>query len=85
MHKFIQALGGAIVLVGLLVAGAALSRQSGVATNTPMMGLLIAAAIALPGAVLYCFGAIVEHLIAIRQNTERQLVIFESLGKKRDV
>jgi hypothetical protein len=33
--------------------------------------------------MLYCFGAIVEHLIAIRKNTERQLAIFERLGQPK--
>jgi hypothetical protein len=37
----------------------------------------------LSGAVLYCFGAIVEHLIAIRAAAERQVEIFERLGQPK--
>lgn len=47
-------------------------------------GLLVGAAVALPGAMVYCFGAIVGHRIAIRKTAERQLAIFEQrLGQQK--
>lgn len=82
MHKFIQMFGVVIAAIGILVAGLAAGDHSGLG-NGGLMGILIGASIALPGAMLYCFGAIVEHLIVIRRNSEKQLAIFERLGQPK--
>lgn len=84
MHKIVMWLGGvtaalgAVAIIGGLVIGA--PRHD----ITPAMG---AAMFGLPailsGALLYTFGSIVEHLIAIRKNTERQVEIFDKLGKPK--
>ncbi len=80
MHQFIQIVGALIAIAGLAVAGLALANG---VTSATWMVLAFAAGIALPGAMLYCFGAIVEHLVVIRENSRRQLALFETLvGRK---
>ena len=84
MHKLVQGVGAAVAFIGLLVIGYAFSTQSGAPAGLAKFYLiLIGLSALLPGAMLYCFGAIVEHLIAIRKNTEKQLAIFEKLGKPK--
>jgi hypothetical protein len=82
MHGFLKAIGGIVAVIGIVAgAGIAISAQNN--TSAQLTGIMIGAGLALPGAMLYCFGAIVEHLIAIRKNTERQLAIFERLGQPK--
>jgi hypothetical protein len=84
MHKLVQGIGGALALIGLLVIGYAFSTQSGAPAGMAKLYLiLIGLSVVLPGAMIFCLGAIVEHLIAIRRNTERQLAIFEKLGQPK--
>ncbi len=82
MHGFLKAIGGIVEVIGIVAgAGIAISAQNN--TSVQLTGIMIGAGLALPGAMLYCFGAIVENLIAIRKNTERQLAIFERLGQPK--
>ena len=84
MHKIVMWLGVCTAALGLfffLMIVFVGNNQGSVAL---LSALSIGGGLVLSGALLYCFGAIVEHLIAIRENTARQLVIFESLGKKRE-
>lgn len=81
MHRLIMVLGALIAFVGVLffvLIVITARNQPGIALMTAIMsggGMLIS------GAILYSFGAVVEHLIAIRRNTEQQLKIFqERLG-----
>lgn len=78
MHGFLKVVGIVIAAIGVL-AGAAFFLQSG-SNGLPLYGLLIGASLALPGAMLYCFGAIVEHLIDIRWTARQQLAALEKLA-----
>lgn len=81
MHQIIQAFGGIIAVIGLVVAGWAYNNSFN-GSGFPLVASGLS--ILLGGAVLYCFGAMVDHLRAIRRNTERQLAIFEQrLGGDR--
>jgi hypothetical protein len=82
MHKFIQAIGGVIASLGLFVAGYGVNRTSGFG-GAAVPFVIVGLSMMLSGAILYCFGSIVEHLKAIRRSTERQLEIFDRLGKNR--
>lgn len=85
MHTFIKMVGAIIATLGILVAVVAVftAERSPMGQQSQLYALLLGAGVALPGATLYCFGAIVEHLIAIRKNTERQVEIFERLGNSK--
>lgn len=69
MHTIVKVFGGLIVLVGLAIAffGVAAARDSAAASFT-----IIASAfgVIVTGALFWCFGAMVEHLIAIRRALE---------------
>lgn len=83
MHQIIKAVGIAAIAAGLVILLVGFGiLSSGEPSFTPMGVLGISLPAMLSGAVLYCFGAIVEHLIAIRAATERQLKIFERLKSK---
>lgn len=79
MHIIIQFFGIIVVIVG----GAVLYFGLGAAGEAPGSGLVTVAVMAtglgtvVSGAAIYCFGAIVQHLIAIRRNSEAQLEIFQ--------
>ncbi|MBX3584752.1 MAG: hypothetical protein KF810_22990 [Rhizobiaceae bacterium] len=78
MHAFIKMIGS--ISVGLGLAGlifGAYAIYEGSQGLVPRLILGPAFAALLSGAILHCFGAIVEHLIAIRRNTEAQLQIFQ--------
>lgn len=85
MHNFIKAVGGILAAIGLVIAGMALSTQAGgFGQAGKVYALAIGFSIMVPGAILYCFGAIVEHLAAIRKNGEKQLAIFDKLGRPKE-
>lgn len=84
MHKIVMWLGaitaalGAVAIIGGLAIGAPKHDI------TPAIGAAMFGAPAiLSGALLYTFGSIVEHLIAIRKASERQVEIFDRLGQKK--
>lgn len=85
MHIIIQFFGIVVVAMG----GAIIFFVFRAAGETPDGGLMNIAVMAtglgtiVSGAAIYCFGAIVGHLIAIRRNSEAQLRIFqERLGSR---
>lgn len=81
MHRIVMWMGGITAAIGLFffVMIVAISQSGGGAITA----LSVGGVMVLSGAMLYCFGAIVEHLIAIRAATESQLKVFEDrLGRK---
>lgn len=78
MGGIVAGMGALFFMMLLIVSGQA--RDSG----SILMAAIVGGGLILSGAMLYCFGAIVEHLIAIRANTQKQLDIFDKLGKPRD-
>lgn len=85
MHRIVMYMGGLVAAMGalffvMLVVVSLQGRDAG----SMLFAALIGGGLILSGAILCCFGAIVEHLIAIRANTERQLEIFGKLGRPRD-
>lgn len=83
MHAVVQALGAITVAIGVIAIAAGLFTGSN--GNTPAMvaGLWVGGPAILSGALLYTFGTMAGQLIAIRKNTERQLAIFDRLGKPK--
>lgn len=81
MHRIVMWMGGITAGIGLFFfLMIVVTSQSGGGLIT---ALSVGGAMVLSGAMLYCFGAIVEHLIAIRAATESQLRVFEDrLGRK---
>lgn len=69
MYEFIKVFGLIIAGIGALIAALSIALSGGTTTVLGMFGgiygVLIGAGIALPGAMLFCLGAIVELLIAI--------------------
>lgn len=81
MHKIVMWIGAITAVVGLLVCILAfITMPTGAAMLTAFM---FGVGSILSGAVLYCFGAIVEHLLAIRRATEAQLQFFTDRMKTR--
>lgn len=84
MHFVIKLFGGISATLGFvaLILGIAL-LWAGSEALLPRIFVVSGFSSLMSGAILYCFGAIVEHLIAIRRNTEAQLQIFtERLGSR---
>lgn len=77
MHTAIMWVGGIIAGFGILftalIIGLGYANGGAAAILT---GLGIGGAMFLSGAMLYCFGAIVDHLQAIRRASEDQLRVF---------
>jgi hypothetical protein len=83
MHQIIKAVGIAAIAAGILIVLIGVGLIFSGDPNFTLADILwIGFSTILSGAVLYCFGAIVEHLIAIRLATEQQLKIFERLKSK---
>lgn len=83
MHRIVMWMGGVTAALGLLLfLLVVLSSPRGAGL---ISALSVGGALVLSGAMLYCFGAIVEHLIAIRTATEAQLKVFEDrLGGRHE-
>ena len=71
------------------VAGIALAvylifdPQIGITLPSAIQAAIYGVSVLLSGAALYCLGAIVDHLKAIRHFQRRQIEIFELMGKNR--
>ena len=87
MHEFIKVVGIIIAVIGAIIAGLSVATLSSsgpaLAKAASIYGIIVGAGVALPGAMLFCFGAIVEHLIALRSISQRQVQIFEEMVKRR--
>lgn len=84
MHKIVMWLGWSAIGLGcfFFLMIAILARDAD-RSGQVFAALIIGGSLILSGAMLYCFGAIVEHLIAIRKATERQVAIFDRLGQPK--
>ena len=85
MHVIIQGFGLLIVIGGgalMYFAG----KTAGEAAGGTMISVLVMATalgLIVSGAAIYCFGAIVQHLIAIRRISEAQMrLLAERLGTR---
>ncbi|MCV0396981.1 MAG: hypothetical protein K5872_08765 [Rhizobiaceae bacterium] len=70
MHGIVKFFGGIQIVIGIAVAGIGLMMF----TETPAGGLTVVLAgfgVVVSGALFWCFGAIVEHLIDIKAELER--------------
>lgn len=80
MHVIIQGFGALVVLIGGAIIYIAL-RSAGDAPGAPLVAVAVfgtGLGTVVSGAAIYCFGAIVQHLIAIRRNSEVQLQLFQN-------
>ncbi len=71
MHTIVKSFGFLQVLVGIAVAffGASMAGDT---VSGALTVLMAAFGIIVSGALFWCFGAIVEHLIAIRRTLENR-------------
>jgi len=84
MHQVLQWLGGITAACGALaIVGGMLISGPGGSASPVIAAAMFGLPAVLSGALLYSFGSIVEHLIAIRKAAERQVEIFDKLGKPR--
>lgn len=81
MHTIVMWLGGITAALGVFFFVMVAITSQGQSGGLVLWAIGIGGGMVLSGAVLYCFGAIVEHLIAIRAAAERQVEIFDRLGK----
>ena len=87
MHELIKFCGGIVALAG--AAGIALAvylKLHPGSTNAPVSEIhaaIYGVSVLIAGIVLYCLGAVIDHLKAIRDFQRRQIEIFERMGKKR--
>ena len=87
MHELIKVFGGIAALAG--AAGIALAvylkfdPQNATGLPSAIHAAIYGVSVLLSGAALYCLGAIVDHLKAIRNFQRRQIEIFELMGKNR--
>ena len=87
LHELIKVFGGIAALAG--AAGIALAvylkfdPQIGTALPSALQAAIYGVSVLLSGAAIYCLGAIVDHLKAIRNFQRRQIEIFELMGKNR--
>lgn len=86
MHTIVMWLGGITAALGAFFIHMMIVTTTGGTGAGGGATVLIAIAtgggLILSGAMLYCFGAIVQHLRAIRRASERQAEIFERMGKR---
>lgn len=83
MHKIVMVMGCIAAAMGLIFFILVMLQASQSQDRTGFLpAITIGGGLVVSGAVLYCFGAIVEHLIAIRAAAERQVEIFDKLGKR---
>lgn len=83
MHTIVKLGGGLTALIGTAISIFAFSIAAEMGFGA-MMFLGIGLSTLLAGAVLYCFGAIVDHLGAIRKSSARQVEIYERMGEKKN-
>jgi hypothetical protein len=87
LPDLIKFLGGLTAVAG--AAGIALAvylklePQPGVALPSAIHTAVYGVSMLVAGMLLYCLGAIVDHLRAIRDFQRRQIEIFERMGKNR--
>ena len=87
MHELIKFCGGIVALAG--AAGIALAvylKLHPGSTTAPVSEIhaaIYGVSVLIAGIVLYCLGAVIDHLKAIRDFQRRQIEIFERMGKKR--
>ncbi len=79
MHLIVMWMGGLTALLGVLFFVVVAISSGGQSPATILSAVLIGLGCIVSGALLYTFGAIVEHLIAIRAAGERQAAAFEAL------
>ena len=77
----LTALAGAAGIV--LAVYLKLYPNAGVALPSAIHTAIYGVSVLVSGMVLYCLGAIVDHLKAIRDFQRRQIEIFERMGKNR--
>ncbi|YBV97381.1 hypothetical protein M1D80_10995 [Phyllobacteriaceae bacterium JZ32] len=80
MHQILQYAGAAISIIAIAIG--AFSFHSGGAGGTAIL-ISVALPTLVAGALLYCFGAIVDHLAAIRKYQARQTAIFEEIQARQ--
>lgn len=84
MHKIVIWLGVITAGIGVFFFVMIVVTSQGLDKGTKIVAALgIGGSLVLSGALLFTFGSIVEHLIAIRKNTEKQVEIFDRLGKPK--
>ena len=87
MPDLIKFLGGLTAVAG--AAGIALAvylklePQPGIGLPSAIHTAVYGVSVLVAGTLLYCLGAIVDHLRAIRDFQRRQIEIFERMGKNR--
>ena len=87
MHELIKFCGGIVALAG--AAGIALAvylKLHPGSTTAPVSEIhaaIYGVSVLIAGIALYCLGAVIDHLKAIRDFQRRQIEIFERMGKKR--
>jgi hypothetical protein len=87
LPELIKFFGGLTALAG--AAGIALAvylkldPQSGLGMPSAVHAAIYGVSVLISGALLYCLGAVVDHLRAIRDFQRRQIEIFERMGKNR--
>lgn len=82
MHAFVQVLGGLMMLGAAVVAGYGFLSVGAEALYMLAYGPLPAF---ISGALLFCFGALVEHVAAIRDYQKQQTDILSNLHKSGKV
>lgn len=87
MHELIKVFGGIAALAGAsgIALAVYLKFDPHIGTGLPsaIQAAIYGVSVLLSGAALYCLGAIVDHLKAIRNFQRRQIEIFELMGKNR--
>ena len=87
LHELIKFFGGITAFAG--AAGVALAVYLKLYPDSAMVGpsalqaAVYGVSVLISGAVLYCLGAVVDHLKAIRDFQRRQIEVFERMGKNR--
>ena len=87
MPDLIKFAGGLTAFAGaagiVLAVYLKLEPQPGIGVPSPIHTAIYGVSVLISGVLLYCLGAIVDHLRAIREFQRRQIEIFERMGKNR--
>jgi len=81
MHTIVKAFGGLQALIGIAIGAFGINMASqNLTAGLSVIG--IAFGVIVSGALFWCFGAIVQHLIAIRAASERQADALEAVRNR---